>query len=1709
MKFKSLQANTSNGLVSLTQGSNVAFHQTTFLSTGRAVIGSNIASQPYPTLFTILDITGNTYIHAANGAAGQIVWESGGVALPTYNFRSPGTKLVLYPALGAATVDHAIGISGSTMWFSVPAGAQYFKWFEGTNSTMTLTGNVLTLGANTVWHTGTLALADYANAVYSNTNFLAKTGAVAQTVAPYVLFSGSLSGGTVNASAYFLKGVFGTSQGKILDAPEPTLNVGFSNPIWSTLAATGRCMHTDKEFTYSSTVAAYNNAGGVGVIISRIRGGIDAIGNSVVTNPPNRSNVMLEIKHDCPNNYTTPGFGGWYFSDPPPNPSSNANNQLVLYTFRALLESGRQWVWASNPVGNDGSMQWLTNPAGTGKWEDYAVLVRRGSYGAQSTIGYFYVSGGANSLFYTYIAQASSYDLTDTSNTSLGLLRVNYQLQPNNMIRLFVNGDSSLDRLYVGPGETGVFDPAYRLNITGNTYISGSNGIANWIQWSSTGLANPTIGTRSPGTRIVLHPQLTMDPQYADYAMGVAGSTFWYSVPSTATSFKWFGGANLVMQLTSNVLTVGGQTVLVNPTDYAASVYANTNYMKNANSGSLYEHLPGAVYTAYYSNTAGVGATYLHLYPYSSAQNVTSEYSQAFVRAWNGAQFTNPIIIRSANIELHTPIISDSNIVTSQNIQGLRFTSVQTPGSSPFIINSSTVNANLNADMVDGYHASDLVTTAYGNTNFLTRTGAVAQTVSPPVTFTGVTQINTLDYTTLSPVFGERHAIISELVDVLWRANDRFTCANTNAVWFDGSFDSGAAVTQNAQTVISINVAGQSGVPSIGITYPQGYFYVHFYYTSNKYSDISFRFKMNNEWSSACTTPINLATNPAFKVLQFPITNTANNGNWLQELELTVGTDTSNAVQITALNYFCTRWTNELELPFLSKYSSTPHRIYNALLFYRLSQPNYLVHNLKVDGGSSWVANSPQAGNFMVGTDTQTNAAYKFQVSGSMHATGGILTTGNITSNGIVYWNGGLGSLTAYNAGNSFQGSLAFATIGSYPIEFAINTLFKAGISTNGNFIIGTTWDDGVSVLQASGSANVTGNLAINYVNATNDVYARRYYATGGNGTVAIATASNTFCANLHADLLDGRHATDIDGNWGQLTAIGNYTDFSNTMGGRWGGAFVQGVGNAAHSGAQGGYRWRTSIGSGAYTDIVGDPSAYCMEFNIPRAASGGNGVGYMFWRQLEAGVWTAWAKLNAGYADTANGLALQVSPQIVSWSAAGVAAPTVGARSVGTKVVAYPSLSATTVDYALGIEGSTLWFSVPSIGTGFKFYNNTSVLMQVYDAGMFVNTSMDIVRGTIMRNGTSSNSNDKYQLQLGWNGSAVYNHWIHTRHSAGTYTNNDIVFWVSDGTSAGTFPANGVWSATMSYKGVETPGQFISRNTSLPPLAVSSSIVVTNLNADFVDGLDSIAFANATHANSYFASAAYANATFASAAYANSYFASASYANTNFVKWSSVANTPTANLVTQYDQYGYLKANYYNMVADWENTAAYGYVYSTNDGYFRRKTLANVRLELSFADATYANASFASAAYGNTNHLMSTGTTAQTVSPNVTFSNGVSFTSNVVFEGELCANTAFREKVVNLGTANNFDLSLGNYFRKAITSATTLTISNTPASNIAHTFMVELTNGGVGAVTWWTGNQWANATAPTLTSSGKDLLTFTIVNGSNTMGVLAAKDMK
>ena len=133
------------------------------------------------------------------------------------------------------------------------------------------------------------------------------------------------------------------------------------------------------------------------------------------------------------------------------------------------------------------------------------------------------------------------------------------------------------------------------------------------------------------------------------------------------------------------------------------------------------------------------------------------------------------------------------------------------------------------------------------------------------------------------------------------------------------------------------------------------------------------------------------------------------------------------------------------------------------------------------------------------------------------------------------------------------------------------------------------------------------------------------------------------------------------------------------------------------------------------------------------------------------------------------------------------------------------------------------------------------------------------------------------------------------------------------------------------------------------------------------------------------------------------------------------------------------------------------------------------------------------------------------TISYTVDSSANVDFNDNVVSKPDL---KDYAETVNALGDlgggTDTIDLTLGNVVTATVSTGTqTFTFTNPSASGKSCSFTLILTNGGSQTVNWPGSVDWAGGSAPSLTTSGIDVLTFfTIDAGTIWYGFPAGLEM-
>ncbi|MDD4738289.1 MAG: hypothetical protein PHF54_03475, partial [Candidatus Pacebacteria bacterium] len=241
----------------------------------------------------------------------------------------------------------------------------------------------------------------------------------------------------------------------VLSLPSNNPETGPWNPIWNAIGSS-KPLYFDEEFASgSNSVGVYNNAGGTAVTVTRLTG---------QTGIPNSTGSVLRVSYDGVG-ATSPGYGGVVLI------FNSSANKTYVQRFRAKLPVGRNFVLAENDQGDNRTSYWLTNTAGTGKWEDYIRVSHAGNTGSFSSGGHIYVTGGTGA-FDWYIASMNVYEVNvpiiASANTWVS------QQTFNGGTRFPGSG------IWNTSGNVGINDttPDYKLDVNGTGRFTGTVSVA-------------------------------------------------------------------------------------------------------------------------------------------------------------------------------------------------------------------------------------------------------------------------------------------------------------------------------------------------------------------------------------------------------------------------------------------------------------------------------------------------------------------------------------------------------------------------------------------------------------------------------------------------------------------------------------------------------------------------------------------------------------------------------------------------------------------------------------------------------------------------------------------------------------------------------------------------------------------------------------------------------------------------------------------------------------------------------------------------------------------------------------------------------------------------------------------------------------------------------------------------------------------------------
>lgn len=280
-------------------------------------------------------------------------------------------------------------------------------------------------------------------------------------------------------------------------------------------------LYGDEEFRNgTNSIGVYNNAGNGTVTMTR----------EAAANLPNRSGMQLRFNYS--GGGATPGLGGFILG------FIARANAVFIQKFMAKLPVGYTFNNAENSMGINGSVNWLTSRAGTGKWETYVRAVICGTGTNFGNGGHVYVSG-ADAAMEFYLAFAEIYEVNSSvfSRIKEAFYVKNETIHFNGAISdLITVGDSYNQKKLLSTSWDGTNGDQVLLRVPG----SQNNGA--YLRYSQNGTLNGNIGA------------LGSDNLTGDQVFSPQGNTLYLGNPSlpntvlqstTNTHFNYAGVGNI------------------------------------------------------------------------------------------------------------------------------------------------------------------------------------------------------------------------------------------------------------------------------------------------------------------------------------------------------------------------------------------------------------------------------------------------------------------------------------------------------------------------------------------------------------------------------------------------------------------------------------------------------------------------------------------------------------------------------------------------------------------------------------------------------------------------------------------------------------------------------------------------------------------------------------------------------------------------------------------------------------------------------------------------------------------------------------------------------------------------------------------------------------------------------------------------------------
>ena len=315
-------------------------------------------------------------------------------------------------------------------------------------------------------------------------------------------------------------------------------------PFPLSLKGAGYPGYDDPEFALGTNeVTVYNNASGGAVTLTRILDNQKS-GNS--------SEYILQISTST--GAADPGRGGFIQKIP------SKPNGVFAQIFRAKIPVGFSVVGVENPMGTGYSTHWLTDTAGTGKWEWYIRVTICGTSGDFRFGGHVYLEGtGAVTWYLSYC------NVIDLSTGDYDGLRTKYS---DNASYVTVNGDNSNSNYNMvfcdGSGDKKQLCTSTGIYCNPNTGHISSNGLNLFNTGDNCLIINGTITSRKESGTVLSTYNNSSNIIYSDTIYNLGSGNLSINAP----------GGNLYLSRNRGNTYIGGTTYYI---DRAGNLGSDTS----------------------------------------------------------------------------------------------------------------------------------------------------------------------------------------------------------------------------------------------------------------------------------------------------------------------------------------------------------------------------------------------------------------------------------------------------------------------------------------------------------------------------------------------------------------------------------------------------------------------------------------------------------------------------------------------------------------------------------------------------------------------------------------------------------------------------------------------------------------------------------------------------------------------------------------------------------------------------------------------------------------------------------------------------------------------------------------------------------------------------------------------------------------------------